>query len=54
MSETQIEKDMALTGNWNSQLMTLNNETQPSKLLFAQFEPHLVAVDTQDSVTVWD
>lgn len=54
MSETQIEKDMALTGNWNHQVAVLNNENQPSRLLFAQFEPHLVAADNQDAVTIWD
>lgn len=54
MAETQPEKDLALSGNWNNQAASLNNVTQPARLLFAQFEPHLVAVDTQDGVTVWD
>lgn len=54
MSETQLEKDLSLTGTWNNPISYMHNDTQPSQLLFAQFEPHLVAVDNQDGVTVWD
>lgn len=54
MAETQMEKDMSLTGNWANQYAHLNNSTQPYKLAFAQFEPHLVVADNQDGISVWD
>lgn len=54
IAETQLEKDLAARGNWNTQIGFLNNVTQPIKLAYSQFERHLVAVDDRDGVTVWD
>lgn len=54
IAETQVQKDLAARGTWNTQVGFLNNVTQPTKLIYAQFEPHLVAVDDRDGVTVWD
>jgi regulator-associated protein of mTOR len=54
ISETQVQKDPAVYGSWAMQIGFMNNFTQPTKLSFAQFEPHLVVVDDRDGVTVWD
>lgn len=54
MAETQLQKDLSLQGSWNSNIGSFNNVTQPTRLIFAQFEPHLAVVDDQDGVTVWD
>lgn len=54
MSETQLQKDLSLYGSWNNQIRSFNNMTQPTRLIFAQFEPHLAVVDDQDGVTIWD
>ncbi|ANB13751.1 Kog1p [Sugiyamaella lignohabitans] len=54
IAETQVQKEMAVYGGWSTHVGLLNNLTQPTKLEFAQFEPHLVGVDDRDGVTVWD
>ncbi|KAK9455107.1 hypothetical protein V1511DRAFT_499476 [Dipodascopsis uninucleata] len=54
LADTQPQKELAATSQWNSQIGFLNNVTQPTKLVFAQFEPHLIAVDDRDGVTVWN
>ncbi len=54
MIETQPQKDLAINGNWKSTIGSLNNLTQPKKLLFAQFEPNLVSIDDRDGVSIWD
>ncbi|CAN6650481.1 target of rapamycin complex 1 subunit Kog1p [Trichomonascus vanleenenianus] len=54
IADTQVQKEKSVLGNWNNQIGFLNNGTRPNKLLYAQFEPHLVACDDKDSVTVWD
>ncbi|KAK9236882.1 raptor N-terminal caspase like domain-containing protein [Lipomyces kononenkoae] len=53
LAYTQPQKELAATSSWNYQIGFLNNATQPTKLVFAQFEPHLIAVDDRDGVTVW-
>lgn len=52
--ETQVQKDLAVSGSWSTQVGFLNNITQPYRIVFAQFEPHLVAADDKDGITVWD
>ncbi|ODQ67706.1 hypothetical protein NADFUDRAFT_19895 [Nadsonia fulvescens var. elongata DSM 6958] len=53
-AETQPQKELALNGTWNTIMSNLHNVSQPKKLLFAQFEPHLIASDDRDGITVWD
>ncbi|KAK9472050.1 raptor N-terminal caspase like domain-containing protein [Dipodascopsis tothii] len=54
LAVTQSQKDLALSSPWSAQLALLNNNTQPTKLVFAQYENHLVSVDDRDGVTIWD
>ena len=54
IAETQLQKEIAVCGNWNTQVGILNNVAQPSKFLFAQFEPHLIVANSRDGITVWD
>lgn len=53
MAQTQLEKELSLTGAW-VQSSTCANQSQPTHMTFAQFEPHLAVVDDQDGVTIWD
>ncbi|KAK9463661.1 raptor N-terminal caspase like domain-containing protein [Lipomyces oligophaga] len=53
LAYTQPQKDLAIKTSWNYQIGFLNNMTQATKLVFAQFEPHLVVADDRDGVTVW-
>ncbi|KAI5786219.1 raptor N-terminal caspase like domain-containing protein [Pyronema domesticum] len=52
--DTQAQKERAITTRWDHPRGLLNNLCQPTRLLFHQFEPYLVAVDDKDSVSVWD
>lgn len=54
IGETQTQKDLAAHGTWDTQTGSLHNITAPGKMVFAQFEPHLVSADERDIVTVWD
>ncbi|KAK9477112.1 raptor N-terminal caspase like domain-containing protein [Lipomyces japonicus] len=54
LAYTQPQKELAAVAPWNTQIGFLNNATQPTKLVFAQFEPHLIAVDDRDGVTIWN
>jgi len=55
INETQPLKDIAGASHWQNQLAVLDNEAhQPVKLLFHQFEPHLVIADDRDGLFVWD
>ncbi|KAG5421904.1 KOG1 [Candida metapsilosis] len=54
IQETQPQKEMALRGDWNSNVKVLNNTSQPKCLKFTQFEKILVASDEKDNVTIWD
>lgn len=51
LAYTQPQKELAASSSWNYQIGFLNNATQPTKLAFAQFEPHLIVVDDRDGVT---
>lgn len=48
--ETQPQKELAGSSGWNTQIGFFANATQPSRLEFHQFEPHLVAADNQDGL----
>ncbi|CAK9438454.1 uncharacterized protein LODBEIA_P26780 [Lodderomyces beijingensis] len=54
ISETQPLKEMALRGDWDKDVKTLNNVSQPKCIRFTQFEKILVASDEKDNLTVWD
>ncbi|KAI5954778.1 KOG1 [Candida theae] len=54
IQETQPQKEMALRGDWSTNVRVLNNVSQPKCVKFTQFEKILVASDEKDNVTVWD
>ncbi|KAF3941315.1 hypothetical protein ABW19_dt0202382 [Dactylella cylindrospora] len=54
ISETQPQKERAAMGKWDAQIGLFNNGGQPIRLLFHQFEEHMVSVDDKDTVSVWD
>lgn len=54
IAETQLQKELAVRGTWNNQVGFLNNITQPVKMVFAQFDPHLIVSDDRDGMTIWD
>lgn len=49
--DTQPQKDRAATSRWDHQKAVFDNTVQPTRLLFHQFESHLVAVDDKDTVS---
>lgn len=49
--DTQPQKERAGTSRWDSPAGIFNNNSQPMRLLFHQFENHLVAVDDKDTVS---
>ncbi|CDK28584.1 unnamed protein product [Kuraishia capsulata CBS 1993] len=51
---TQVQKELAVTGNWTNNIATLDNKTQPRILKFTQFENYVVATDERDNITCWD
>jgi regulatory associated protein of mTOR len=51
IADNQPLKDAAGSSNWDHVELTLNNQTQPMKLSFHQFEDHLAVTDDRD--TVW-
>lgn len=51
MAETQVQKGLAVTGSWGNQINSLEGVGEPArKMVFAQFEPHLIAADSSDVV----
>ncbi|KAG7661086.1 KOG1 [[Candida] subhashii] len=54
IQETQPQKEMALRGDWNKDVIVLNNKVQPKCIKFTQFEKILVASDEKDNISVWD
>jgi regulatory associated protein of mTOR len=50
--DTQKQKERAVTSRWDHPRGLLNNLCQPTRLMFHQFEPHLVAVDDKDCVSM--
>lgn len=49
--DTQPQKERAGASRWDHAKGFFNNGSQPMRLLFHQFESHLVAVDDKDSVS---
>jgi len=54
IAKTQPQKDMAGSNPWDRAKGFFNNGTQPVKLVFHQFEEHLVVADDRDGLGVWD
>lgn len=54
IQETQPQKDLAIRGDWNKTVTTLNNKSQPKLIKFTQFEKILVASDEKDNISIWD
>jgi regulatory associated protein of mTOR len=55
INETQPLKEVAGISHWQHTLAVLDNyDRQPKKLLFHQFEAHLIISDDRDGVIVWD
>jgi len=54
IAETQPQKDFAGSHAWNKSKGYFNNLTQPVKMVFHQFEDHLVVTDNRDIVNIWD
>ncbi|KAI8086100.1 raptor N-terminal caspase like domain-containing protein [Halteromyces radiatus] len=52
--ESNSTKAMAGTSRWEDQIISVHNETEATKLLFHQYEPHLVAADAYNCLVVWD
>ncbi|KAI5801373.1 raptor N-terminal caspase like domain-containing protein [Peziza echinospora] len=52
--DTQPQKERAGNSRWDAPAGLFNNGSQPMRLLYHQFESHLVAVDDKDNVSVWD
>ncbi|KAK5129084.1 Target of rapamycin complex 1 subunit kog1 [Cryomyces antarcticus] len=51
---TQPLKEKAGSGQWGHQEGLFDNKSTPMKMVFHQFEEHLVATDDRDSICVWD
>jgi len=51
ISQTQPQKERAALGKWDHHAGVFNNGSQPRKVIFHQFESHLVAVDDKDGVS---
>ncbi|KAI9272712.1 raptor N-terminal caspase like domain-containing protein [Phascolomyces articulosus] len=52
--ESHSSKGMAGTSRWDEQILSIHNETEATRLLFHQYEPHLVAADAYNYLVVWD
>ncbi|KIW01014.1 uncharacterized protein PV09_07531 [Verruconis gallopava] len=52
--KTQPLKEIAGTNPWDKAKGFFNNGTQPQKMVFHQFEDHLVVSDDRDGISVWD
>ncbi|KAI9708918.1 MAG: hypothetical protein M1820_003612 [Bogoriella megaspora] len=54
IAETQPLKEQAGSSRWNNSCGFFGNGTQPTKMVFHQFENHLIVADDRDSISVWD
>ncbi|CAG8490380.1 572_t:CDS:2 [Paraglomus occultum] len=54
MNESLPMKQMAGSSKWNKQVALFHHESVPMKLLFHNYEPHLIAANDKDSISVWD
>lgn len=54
LRETQPQKETAREGKWTTSAGFFNNQSQPSKMTFHQFEDHLAVSDDRDTICIWD
>ncbi|KAK0111128.1 hypothetical protein ONS95_001504 [Cadophora gregata] len=54
LRETQPQKEIAGSGKWTTPAGFFNNQSQPSKMAFHQFEDHLAVSDDRDIISIWD
>jgi regulator-associated protein of mTOR len=54
LRETQPQKEIAGSGRWTTPAGFFNNQSQPSKMTFHQFEDHLAVSDDRDTICIWD
>lgn len=54
IAENQPLKEKAGSSQWKTVMKFMNNNSQPSKMVFHQFEDHLVVTDDRDTVCIWD
>ncbi|OAP56169.1 hypothetical protein AYL99_09348 [Fonsecaea erecta] len=54
IADNQPLKSVAGSSKWTRYEGFLNNQSQPMKLTFHQFDNHLAVTDDKDTVTVWD
>ncbi|KUJ13739.1 uncharacterized protein LY89DRAFT_590803 [Mollisia scopiformis] len=54
LRDTQPQKEIAGSGKWTTPAGFFNNQCQPSKMTFHQFEDHLAVSDDRDTICVWD
>lgn len=54
IASTQPLKEVAATGRWDVPSGILTNNSPSMKMVFHQFESHLVVSDDRDVVSVWD
>ncbi|KAI7868605.1 hypothetical protein BDF14DRAFT_1956350 [Spinellus fusiger] len=54
LGESNATKGRAGTSRWEEQIISVYNETEATRLLFHQYESHLVAADAYNCMVVWD
>ena len=54
IADNQPLKSMAGSSKWTRLEGFLNNQSQPTKMTFHQFDDHLAVTDDKDIVTIWD
>ncbi|OBZ85750.1 WD repeat-containing protein mip1 [Choanephora cucurbitarum] len=54
LEESNTTKGMAGNSRWDEQINSMYNDTEATRLLLHQFEPHLVAADAYNCLVVWD
>jgi regulator-associated protein of mTOR len=52
IAETQPLKEVAVTHQWTHQHALFDNQSQPMKICFHQFEEHVVVADNRDTINV--
>ncbi|KAB8356410.1 hypothetical protein FH972_023993 [Carpinus fangiana] len=54
LDETQRLKDHAGKSRWDKSSGFFDNRTQPMKMCFHQYDPHLAVTDDHSTVRIWD
>ncbi|KAI1004732.1 Target of rapamycin complex 1 subunit [Podosphaera aphanis] len=54
LRETQPQKEIAGSAKWTNPCGFFNNQSQPHKMSFHQFEDHLAVADDRNTVCIWD